>query len=138
MKIWITGYIGSGKSTLVKKISNVFEFDNIEIILKEKGYNLKNMSNKDFKNIVSKELNSIKNTIIEGIQAPDYYKKGDKVYFVKTNFLKSIKRCYQRDGIKKLWSNLKDNIVLIFKLKILYIKTLLNKDLIKNINAIKK
>lgn len=99
MKIWITGYIGSGKSTIAAKLNNVMEFDYIEIFLKEKGYDLKKMSDNEFNTIIKKELNKMENCIIEGIQSCDYYTKGDKVYFVKTNFIRSMIRAYHRDVI---------------------------------------
>lgn len=138
MKIWITGYIGSGKSTISKQFDNVFEFDCIEIFLKEKGYNLKNITKRSFKSIVAKELAEMNNIIIEGIQCCDYYKKGDKIYFVKTSFIKSIKRSYKRDGLKKIVRHCFDNFILTFKLKVLYIKALLNNDIIFDIKKLNK
>ena len=64
MKIWITGYIGSGKSTIAKQFDNVFEFDGIEILLRNKGYNLNSISSKNFKEMTQKELNNLNNIII--------------------------------------------------------------------------
>jgi cytidylate kinase len=137
MKYWITGYVGSGKSTISKQFNNIFEFDLIEDILKEKGYELKSMSNREFRKIVKKELKEFNNIVIEGIQCCEYYKKGDKVYFVPTSFWESSKRSYKRDGKRRRFSNLADNIFLAFKLKKLYLKVLLNGDLIKNTKDIK-
>lgn len=136
MKVWITGYIGSGKSTLASKIGNVFEFDFIEKRLKDKGHKLSNLSNKEYKALVKEELMSLNNVVLEGIQCCDYYTKGDKVYFVKTNFFTSTNRALKRDGKKKSLRNIFDNLALFFKLKLLSFKVRKNKDLIKKVEEI--
>lgn len=135
--IFITGYVGSGKSTVSKKFKECIEFDDIENMMRTSGYNFKNLDKKEFKKLASKFLRENNIKIIEGVQATDYYKKGDKVYFVKTGFIKSMKRSIKRDGKQRFNQNFKDNILLFFKLKILYIKTLINKDIIKDINKLK-
>jgi len=135
MKIWIAGYIGSGKTSLAKTIGNVFSFDEIEMLLTKKGYQPKLLNNRQFKEVVAMEIRKLKEPIIEGIQCCDYYQKGDKVYFVKTNIFQSLKRCYQRDGKKKILRHLFDNFILFYRFKILYIKAFINKDLISDINT---
>lgn len=133
MRVWITGYIGSGKSTLSAKLENVFEFDLIEKRLKDKGLNISDISKKEFKVLVKDELKLLDNVFIEGIQCCDYYTKGDKIYFVRSNFLKSTTRAIKRDGKRKFFSNIFDNIVLFFRLKKLYFKAKMNGDIIKNL-----
>lgn len=137
MKVWITGYIGSGKSTIASKINGVFEFDFIEKRLKDKGHNLSALTNKEYKNLVKNELKTLDNLVLEGIQCCDYYTKGDKVFFVKTNFFASTSRACKRDGRKKCLRNFFDNATLFFRLKRLYLKARKNHDLIKNIEDIK-
>lgn len=136
--IWITGYIGSGKSTICKNIKNCYEFDEIETLMKNDGIDFTNIDKKKFKSICKKYLKTTTIKAFNGIQATDYYQKGDKIYFVKTNFLTSTKRSIKRDGNKNKSRNIIDNIKLFFKLKYLYIKAYLNKDLIKNIEEIYK
>lgn len=136
MRVWITGYIGSGKSTLSSKLEQVFEFDFIEKRLKDKGFDVTNLSQKDFKLLVKNELKSLDNIYLDGIQCCDYYSKGDKVYFVKCNIFKSTLRANKRDGKKKVWSNIIDNFILFFRFKMLYLKAKFNKDVIKDINKI--
>lgn len=136
--IWITGYVGSGKSTISKKIKECYEFDEIETLMTKDGINLTNINSKDFKPICKEYLKNCNLKALNGIQAVDYYQKGDKVYFVKTNILTSTKRSIKRDGNKRKKSNIKDNILLFFKLKILYLKAFINHDIIKNINEISK
>jgi deoxyadenosine/deoxycytidine kinase len=131
--IWITGYVGSGKSTISKNIENCYEFDEIEELMKKEEINLNNINNKTFKPLCKKFLKTTNIKILNGIQAVDYYQKGDKVYFVKTNFIKSTYRSFKRDNKDRHIRNLLDNIILFFKLKILYIKVIKNNDLIKNI-----
>lgn len=135
--LWITGYVGSGKSTISKNIKNCHEFDEIEGLMTKDGINLKNINSKKFKEVCKEYLKTTKIKIFNGIQAPDYYRKGDKVYFVKTSFISSTLRSIKRDSSKKTLSNIKDNIILFFKLKILYIKVRLNNDLITDINKLK-
>lgn len=84
--IWITGYVGSGKSTIAKKYKNAFEFDNIEIMLKKEGHNLKSIFNKKYNELVKKYLSESKIDIIEGIQAYQYYKKKIKFTLLKRVF----------------------------------------------------
>ena len=134
--IWITGYVGSGKSTISKNIKDCYEFDEIEDLMIKDGINLSNINQKSFKPICKEYLKTTKVKILNGIQAVNYYQKGDKVYFIKTNFITSTKRSIKRDGKIRKNSNLKDNIKLFFKLKILYIKAYFNKDIIKNIEEI--
>lgn len=136
MKVWITGYIGSGKSTLTSKLKPVFEFDLIEIRLRDKGYNITELSRKKFNELVKSEVKLLDNIYIDGIQCCDYYSKGDKVYFVKCNIFKSTARAIKRDGKKKSLRNIFDNIVLFFRLKMLYLKAKMNKDVIKDLNEI--
>lgn len=136
MRVWITGYIGSGKSTLASKLEHVFEFDLIEKRLKDKGLNITNISKKEFKVLVKKELKLLDNVYIEGIQCCDYYSKGDKVYFVRSNFFKSTIRAIKRDGKRKIFSHIFDNIILIFRLKMLYLKAKKNGDVTKNLSKI--
>jgi len=131
--IWITGYVGSGKSTIAKKHKNVFEFDNIEIMLKKEGYNLKVISDKDYNKLVKMYLDKSKINIIEGIQAYQYYKKGDKVYFVKPGFFKSLKQAKNRGDKSKLKMDIIDNIKLFFILKYFYLRVKINHDIIKEI-----
>ncbi len=135
--IWITGYVGSGKSTISKNLKNVHEFDEIESLITNTGIKLTNIDKKTFTRICKVYLNNTDIKIFNGVQACDYYKKGDKVYFVKTNFLTSTMRSIKRDRKNKVLSNIIDNIKLFFKLKILYIKAYKNKDIIKDINELK-
>ena len=136
MKVWITGYIGSGKSTLTSKLKPVFEFDLIEIRLRDKGYNITELSRKKFNELVKSEVKLLDNIYIDGIQCCDYYSKGDKVYFVKYNIFKSTARAIKRDGKKNSLRNIFDNIVLFFRLKMLYLKAKMNKDVIKDLKKI--
>lgn len=136
--IWITGYVGSGKSTISRSIKNCHEFDEIESLMIKDGINLNNVSSKNFKVKCKEYLKQTNVKIFNGIQATTYYKKGDKVYFVKTSFFSSTIRSIKRDGTKKLISNLKDNSLLFFKLKILYIKAYINKGIIKSVEEINK
>lgn len=134
--IWITGYVGSGKSTISKNFINCHEFDEIEDLMIKDGINLKRINSKSFKPLCKKYLQKTNVQIFNGIQATTYYKKGDKVYFVKTNLITSTIRSTKRDSIKNLIKNLKDNITLFFTLKVLYLKCYLNKDIIKNIDEL--
>lgn len=136
--IWITGYVGSGKSTISKNINNCYEFDEIETLMKNDGIDFTNIDKKKFKSICKEYLKTTKIKVMNGIQATDYYQKGDKIYFVKTNFITSTKRSIKRDGNINKSKNIIDNIKLFFKLKYLYIKVYLNKDLIKNVEEISK
>ena len=134
--IWITGYVGSGKSTISKTIKNCHEFDEIEYLMTKDGINLKKINTKTFQSLCKNYLQKTNVQIFNGIQATTYYKKEDKVYFVKTNIISSTIRSIKRDGIKSLTKNLKDNIILFFTLKILYLKSYINKDIIKNIEEL--
>ncbi len=136
--IWITGYAGSGKSYLSKNIKECQEFDEIETIMTNEGYNLKGITKKEFKKYAKNFLNNTKIKALNGVQAYDYYKKGDKVFFIKTNLFNSLKNCMNRNETKrKIKQDFIDNFILFFKLKILYIKVLINKDLIKTIDELK-
>jgi len=129
--IWITGYAGSGKSYLSKNIKDAYEFDEIETLMTNEGYNLKNLNSETFKPLCRDFLNKTQIKILNGVQACDYYKKGDKVYFVKTNIFKSLYNCLHRGETKqKIKQDFKDNFILFFKLKKLYFKVKKNKDLI--------
>ena len=130
--IWITGYVGSGKSTLSKYYNEVYEFDEIEDLM-SKEINMSKVNSDNFKEECKKFLKKKDIKVFNGIQAVDYYQKGDKVYFVNTSFLKSLKRCKKRDNKEKYKEDIKDNIKLFFKLKVLYLKALINKDIIKEL-----
>lgn len=132
--IWITGYVGSGKSTISKNIKDAYEFDEIEDLM-AKEIDMSKVNSDNFKEECKKYLKNTNVKIFNGIQAVDYYQKGDKVYFVNTSFCKSLKRCKKRDSKEKYKEDIKDNIKLFFKLKTLYIKAWFNKDIIKKIES---
>lgn len=136
--IWITGYVGSGKSTLSKTIPNVYEFDEIEDLMAKDNVNMDLVTSENFKTECKKYLKNTSVKAFNGIQAVDYYQKFDKVYFVKTSFIESLRRCSKRDSKKKLKEDIKDNIILFFRLKILYMKVLLRKELIKTQTDLEK
>lgn len=130
--IWITGYVGSGKSTISKNIPNVYEFDEIEDIMAKDNVNMDLITSDNFKEECKKYLQTTSVKAFNGIQAVDYYQKKDKVYFIKTSFIESLRRCKKRDSKKKYKEDIKDNIKLYFRLKILYLKALVSKGIIKN------
>jgi hypothetical protein len=128
--VWITGYVGSGKSTISKNFLNVFEFDEIEELMLQDHVDMSKVTKDNFKCECKKYLKNTKVKIFNGIQAVDYYQKNDKVFFVKTSFLKSLIRCKKRDSKTKFKQDIKDNMILFFRLKILYLKALKNKSII--------
>lgn len=85
--IWITGYAGSGKSYLSKNLKNAYEFDEIETLMINEGYNLENLNNETFKSVCKDFLNKTDIKILNGVQACEYYKKRRQSLLYKNKYI---------------------------------------------------
>lgn len=126
--LYITGLMGSGKSTFSLELSKEYNCKLIELDLlrKELSDDLQantqghHMEDKEFIEIFIKKINSTvkkyNRVIVEGVQVMyfndfrTHIKDTDSVLIINTSLIKSTFRSIKRDGLTQLFNNIVNNL----------------------------
>jgi shikimate kinase len=121
--LYITGLMGSGKSTFAKKLSEEYNAKLIELDTIQKNTFDKfgevvddEIYLTEFFKKLNKEISNSKKIIVEGVQiyhVPNFLniiKPTDSVLIINTGVIKSTFRSIKRDGLKQIFNNIDNNL----------------------------
>ena len=120
--LYITGLMGSGKSTFAKKLSKEYncyllELDQLQkTTFKKYGMIDENIYMEKFIKEMNKLIKPHKRVIVEGIQImffpmlQDSLKPTDSVLIINTNLITSTFQSIKRDGLDQIFNNIMSNL----------------------------